>query len=57
MSKIHRNLPDPAKGKGDEAIPLAAFRQVRDEIERHLQVDGKVLMADAYLFKKEGEVS
>jgi arsenate reductase len=37
VPKIHWDLPDPAKVEGDKETRLAAFRQVRDEIERRLQ--------------------
>jgi arsenate reductase len=37
VPKVHWNLPDPAKVEGDEETRLAAFRQVRDEIERRLR--------------------
>lgn len=37
VSKVHWELPDPAKVEGDEESRLTAFRQVRDEIERRLR--------------------
>ncbi len=37
VPKAHWNLPDPAKVEGDEATRLAAFRRVRDEIERRMR--------------------
>lgn len=36
--KIHWGLPDPATATGDEAVRLAAFRSVRDELRRRLAV-------------------
>ena len=35
--RIHWSFPDPAAAQGSEAERLAAFRQVRDNIERHLR--------------------
>jgi len=35
--KVHWDLPDPAKVEGNEETRLAAFRQVRDEIERRVR--------------------
>ncbi|MFA0784414.1 arsenate reductase ArsC [Fervidibacter sacchari] len=37
VPKIHWDLPDPAKVEGSEETRLAAFRQVRDEIERRVR--------------------
>ncbi len=36
--RYHWDLPDPAAVEGDEATRLAAFRQVRDELEKRLAV-------------------
>jgi arsenate reductase len=36
VPKIHWDLPDPAKVEGDEETRLAAFRKVRDEIEKRV---------------------
>lgn len=35
--RVHWSFPDPAAVQGPEAERLAAFRQVRDDIERHLR--------------------
>jgi arsenate reductase len=35
--RIHWSLPDPAKGPGDEATQLGAFRQVRDELHERIE--------------------
>lgn len=40
--RVHVGFPDPAKATGAEEEVLAAFRQVRDEIERRI---GAVLQA------------
>lgn len=37
VKKQHWPLPDPAQAQGSEAEILTVFRQVRDEIERHVQ--------------------
>jgi len=37
VPKVRWDLPDPAKVEGDEETRLAAFRQVRDAIERRLR--------------------
>ncbi len=36
--RLHWGLPDPAHASGDERARLDAFRQVRDELRRRLQV-------------------
>ncbi len=35
---IHWNLPDPASVGGDEENKLTAFREIRDEIKRRVQI-------------------
>ncbi len=41
--RLHWPLPDPAGVEGDEAVILASFREVRDEIRRRL---GQLLQND-----------
>ena len=36
--RLHWPLPDPAAVEGEESEKLQAFRRVRDELERRLQV-------------------
>ena len=36
--RVHWALPDPAAVQGDEAARLEAFRRVRDELRRRLEV-------------------
>ena len=42
--RIHLGLPDPARAAGGEAEVLAVFRQVRDDIQQHVE---KLLVAGA----------
>jgi arsenate reductase (thioredoxin) len=34
--RVHMNLPDPEKVEGDDEAKLAAFRFVRDDVERRI---------------------
>ena len=36
--RLHWGLPDPARGTGGEDRKLAAFRSVRDELQRRLEL-------------------
>lgn len=42
--RIHLGFPDPARAAGDEAEVLAAFRQVRDDIQQPVE---QLLLASA----------
>ncbi len=35
--RIHWSFDDPAAAEGDEALQLAMFRRVRDEIDAHIR--------------------
>ncbi len=37
-TRLHWELPDPARAPGDEGARLDAFRRVRDELRRRLEV-------------------
>ena len=46
--RLHWGLPDPAASKGDESARLEAFRDVRDELKRRLEVLFRAALPSSY---------